>query len=348
MLVSKLFCVECGSEGKILSSLCQKCFGEKNSLVSVPDHFDLTLCPECGSWMKGKNWVGWTTLEDFLVLKFKEASTVSKNVESHTFEITNLEEDKRQMELEILFHLKIPPFVYDEPLGLKIIKRFHACDVCSRISGTYYEAILQVRSAGRALTDEEKAEIIARTEETVGLAAKKDRFSFISKMGAVHGGLDFYMSPTSLAKAISKTLTSRYGAQTSSASQLVGRKDGKDIHRTTFLVRIPEYGSGDFIHLDGTTYMVLGFSGKHVSLLALLDWKTVKKDPSKILAAHVFGGPKQRKEAVVISETDSEIQVLDPDTLTPVHLLKPEGFVGGKASVSVVKHEEDLLLCPEK
>jgi NMD protein affecting ribosome stability and mRNA decay len=53
---------------------------------------------------------------------------------------------------------------------------------------------------------------------------------------------------------------------------------------------------------------------------------------------------KDAREAVVVSETETEMQLLDPWTYATVPVLRPEGLPLGAPSVQVLRHEGELIV----
>jgi len=98
------------------------------------------------------------------------------------------------------------------------------CQNCSRASGGYFEAILQLRG------DSDKVERKAQK-----LGTELGRKTFISKWDEMHGGLDLYVGST---RVVLETLQ-RIGLKADKISRkLTGRREGKKLYRTTFAIRV--------------------------------------------------------------------------------------------------------------
>jgi NMD protein affecting ribosome stability and mRNA decay len=52
------------------------------------------------------------------------------------------------------------------------------------------------------------------------------------------------------------------------------------------------------------------------------------------------------KQADVISDMGNELQILDPETLSPVEVVKPQKFGNAKQSVSIIKTKIGIFLVP--
>jgi len=97
------------------------------------------------------------------------------------------------------------------------------CPECSRISGGYFEAIVQIRG------DPYKVEKYAAK-----LMDRLKEITFITKTEEKHGGVDIYAGKSKPVVAMFNEL----GTKVLITSKLVGVSQGKRLYRTTFLVRL--------------------------------------------------------------------------------------------------------------
>ena len=96
------------------------------------------------------------------------------------------------------------------------------CPDCSRKFGDYYESILQLRGKPDAMMDFLSDKLADRN---------------IYKVENVKNGIDIYLDDSHVAENMSKLLKKRFNAKVKKSFRLVTRKQGKDIYRTTFVVR---------------------------------------------------------------------------------------------------------------
>jgi nonsense-mediated mRNA decay protein 3 len=127
---------------------------------------------------------------------------------------------------------------------------------------------------------------------------------------------------------------------------MVGRKDGHDLHRVTFLVRIPEFRIGDFILLDDQVYRVLKILKRHALSLEINSGKKVKLTHSNINEGTILGGDELIFDAVVVTENIKEVQILDPKNYLTIDLIKPENFSVESDSVKIFKYSDLMYLIP--
>ena len=73
---------------------------------------------------------------------------------------------------------------------------------------------------------------------------------FTTEAGAVRGGYDFQLSSTEKARSVSRDLMIKFGGHVNETNTLVGRKDGRDLLRHTFGVRLPNVKNGDYLFTE--------------------------------------------------------------------------------------------------
>jgi NMD protein affecting ribosome stability and mRNA decay len=105
----------------------------------------------------------------------------------------------------------------------------------------------------------------------------------------------------------------------------------------TFLVRLPGFSRGDIVEHQSREYLVRGMSR---GMIRGFDLKTGEERSLKMKEAGdctLIRTGAQVLNAVVLSEKESELQILDPETNTPVDLRKPIGFSRKGEQVRIVK-----------
>ena len=242
--------------------------------------------------------------------------------------------------------LKMKDLIKTENLVTIVRVKGASCPKCSKIKGSYFESILQVRCRDRSLDRGVKELILEQIEDMVERAAFENRDLFISKIEELHGGFDVYLSSNNLGRMISKELAAAYGAETKESSSLVGKKDGKDVYRITFLVRLPAYQLQDIISLDGELHLVEGISPTNTRLRKLSDHQHMTMQNRDLDNVRVKGTESDILEAVIVSESANEIQVMHPITYGTVELKKPKDFQVKGDAVKVFSHDGELFLVP--
>jgi nonsense-mediated mRNA decay protein 3 len=201
-----------------------------------------------------------------------------------------------------------------------------ACDICSRESGGYFEAIIQIRAAGRFPTEEENRRSVAIARETMAMMRKKgDRLAFISDILEQKEGVDLYMGSMNASKQVCRLITSELGGSFTESPTLVGMKDGKNLYRITFAVRLPEFRPGDVIRFREKIIQIKS-SGKKVNGISLEDGSKFLSTPEELKSAEKIANMADAVLTVLVSIEENAILVLDPETYETVAIKKPMSF----------------------
>jgi len=340
-----MFCVECGSEGELHKGLCRQCFIEKNILVTLPKNIDVLMCPHCGSRQKGKGWVQ----SDFENIELVVKEVISENAKTHDevedFNISvNLNlEDENNILVNVVSEAEVGEWKGAEEHAVRFRIKPQVCPECSRQQGGYWEAKVQLRGADKGLNleEEERAMDIV---DSLFASKEKDRGAFLTKVERMHGGLDFYIGSNSMGKLVSKELASAFGGSVKESHKLVGRKDGKDVYRKTYSVRMSQFKTEDFVRIDEQVFQVKKISSDSALLRALESGKDFWFHYPDLDRAKIIGGNELIKDMVVVSRSEGEIQVLDPDNLKTIEVLLPPGYDASSESVRVMKCEAGYFL----
>lgn len=340
-----MFCVRCGKEGPTVRGLCMECFLDGRRLIMMPHHVDLERCTSCQDLHVHNRW---TTMSLDQAVEEAAIGGISHIPEARVLEVAAraVPTDPRNFEGEVEVTLDIEG--HEETVRDRTIVRVKntVCQRCSRQLGNYYESILQVRSPEKELERSLQAEVLESILAKVDQQSKSNRQIFISKVEEMHGGLDFYLSSISLGKSLSRDLVNEYGAELKESSTLVGRKDdGSDMYRVTYLVRMPVYKQGDVVLQNDVPRYISSLSKNAVKLLNLRDFRLQTVKPSDMRLLKVVGKREDIQDAVVVSSSEGEAQVLHPGNLRTMDIRLPSGYVVGE-SVRVLEHEDELFLIP--
>ncbi len=341
-----MYCIECGKEEKLYENLCKNCFLNLKTFFKVPKVIKLTLCTLCNARLKGKHWEEVSSDDEGIEKTVKENIWTKPGIQIQKISMKLDQTKTNIVKAKIDIDAQCDDLNIKKKLESEIKINYITCSRCSRISGSYFEAIIQVRATNRNLDDEE----IIRTEEIVHSSfLNSDRGSenaFLTKIEYLHGGVDFYLGSSKFARQITKKFITEFAGKSKESSTLVGRKDGRDMYRSTFIVRIPDYRMGDFIKIDDAVFMVFKLQPKYTICIDLKLNKKVKFDQSILQRAITIGGKELAFDAVVVLETKTEVTVLDPETYQTLELLKPMGYEIEGDTVKIFKYGELTYLIP--
>lgn len=341
-----MFCVRCGREGPTYESLCADCFLRLNRFTSAPEHVDLPECAHCGEYLIEGKWLTFPAVEDAAEQAAVRSIVIGKGARLERAEVAVRREDGKNFAVHIDAELLYADLKAREEQDTTVRVKGAVCQRCSKMKGSYYESILQVRSRGRKLDEDEKEAILGEVESRVEAAARRSRDAFISKVEEVHGGLDVYLSSNMLGKSLSRELADEYGAEVKESSSLLGQKDGKEVFRVTYLVRLPSYRIGDVIVTADRPYLICRIGSKGTRLVDLQTHDQMNVHNVDLREATVVGSSKDALDAVVLTETDKEIQMMDPRNFKPVEVKKAAAFRRRGDTVKVFLYGGELLLLP--
>jgi len=338
------FCVRCGKEGETYGGLCAECYLDSITPISLHDHVDLERCTNCEEYLVRNRWVRHSTVAEAVEDAAIASLMVMKGAEVLSIEASSRELDPRNylVHLDVLVEVS---GLQKRGEGETIVRlKNTVCHRCSRLLGNYYEAILQVRGTDRSLPPEDRDRVLVDIADRVEAASRTNRQLFISRVEEMHGGVDVYLSSTPLGRALQKELASAYGAETKESSTLVGRKAGDDVYRMTFLIRLPPYKVSDIVLYEGNLYQLASLSGG-AKLISLLTHETTSVKQGELKNLKVVGNVSDAREAVVVTATEEELEILDPLDYSTVPVRRPKGYIAGE-TVRVFIHEEEPFLLP--
>lgn len=341
-----MFCVNCGIEGQeTIDGLCLECFLKGKKLIKLPHHVDLFRCANCEEYSIKNGWVqkdlndavedaALTELAAIPEAKVVSVATMSERQDPKTFVV------KVEADLDINGHLAT-----DSDSTIVRLKNT-VCKRCSRQLGNYYEAIMQIRSGSKDLDDDLRDEIVRYIRDSVETQAKNNRQLFIGKVVEVVGGVDIYISSISLGRALTKEISDSYGAESKeSFSQGGVSSDGQDINRLTYLIRFPEYHTGDVVLFNQKPYKLIGLNKSGGKLLDLATFREMSIRQSELSALKIITKKNELRQAIVISASKTEIQVMHPSNFSTVDLRIPEGAEISE-TVTVANVEDEIFYVP--
>ena len=332
-----MFCVECGREGELIESLCEHCYSKRHVHPSLSDHVDLMLCAHCSSMQTEKGWQDVGSVKEASEQAIREALVLPKGSKLSDIRVQLDEKDERNLDAKVSVLLTVMGHEFERELSTIVRLKRGSCTECSKQQGNYYEAILQVRGPDRELPERAGKDIEGLVRNRVASMRKTSRGTFVSKIERVKGGLDFYFSTGSAARSLAKEIQESFCAEYKESSKLWGKRLGKEIYRMTFLVRLPGFSRGDIVEHQSREYLVRGMSR---GMIRGIDLKTGEERSLRMKEAddcRLIRTGAQVLKAVVLAEKESELQVLDPETSSPVDVRKPKGFSREGDHVRIVK-----------
>jgi nonsense-mediated mRNA decay protein 3 len=191
--------------------------------------------------------------------------------------------DERNIRIHVQVDGQIDAFHFEEQHEVIVRTSNMICTTCTRKDGNYYEATMQIRSAGRKL-EENELEELRGSLDTLLASMEPDPMFFITKEGPVVGGWDVTMGSKSLARTWARHMIQRWGGQTKETHSVIGQKDGIEVTRLTVLYRRPGYDLGDVLRWRKRLWIVGAWQKDGPILLALnrhektgASWRDLEK-----------------------------------------------------------------------
>ncbi len=309
-------CPRCGmpSEG----GMCKSCTRDTTQMFSCPDQVEVVICSVCGSQqVKGK----WLLPEDSNIEEIA-ASAAADAVWLHRdlagadigIDLKKVGATRYRALVDISGSFQGRPVSEQCQTSLRI--KMVACDRCSRIAGKYFESTVQLRgNAVRSISAREMEECkkMARDMADAGYRGG-EMLSFIQEMKEVKGGLDIILGSTQLGRRMARAFQERFGGKLLETAKLVGKKDNRDVFRSTLLVRFPRLSRGDIVSFRGSLYYVSGFDGKTTLITSLREGRRSSMNEESSESVPVLGNRADAAAATVISADEDVLEIMDPET----------------------------------
>jgi nonsense-mediated mRNA decay protein 3 len=318
-------CYLCGTPS-VVDGLCGDCYAKEHPLVTTPSVINLLSCKRCGAVKVPGGWKVILNTEPNTeeMLEQQLDIALDREIRINVPESEMLVEIEKRLDRVLKINLMItgrshPSFdTHSETYPIEIRLEYGTCDTCGMMSGGYHEAILQVRADERFLTDEEIRDVqelvASRTINEYG----KDTKAFVTHVSETKFGLDFMIGSEHLCKQIADELQSKYLAERKDNFKLIGQdRGGKEKFRTTILIRLLRYTTGDIIRVLNEPCQVLDITKGGVSCINLIDRNTFTMNPksAKWRTIEYLVGAEDINEYMVIARTpDNSVQVMDSES----------------------------------
>lgn len=348
--MNDITCPRCGelTQG-LVDGLCANCFFKTSNLIEAPLVLYAKICSTCGAQLTKGKWNNDYSIQEIVVQTAEDALLIHEKAENIELCI----EPKQMTPHLYRVSIEVNATILEEPVHQRIetevrITRI-ACDMCSRMSGNYFEAILQIRAASRYPSEEEKIRCMSIVNSTLEkMLTKGDRTAFISRSADARDGIDLYMGSANATKIVCKEIVSELGGSFTESFSTFGRKDGKEVCRMTYSMRLPEFMPGDIIELGNKVIEIKKFS-KSVTGTDLAKSARFNSSPDDMKGATLIAKRSTAKKAVIVSMEKDEMLLLDPDTYETVTVKTPVPFSAVEGNeVPVIRASIGLVALPDE
>jgi nonsense-mediated mRNA decay protein 3 len=337
-------CPRCGSPS-VDGGLCGACRVAQLSWFSCPARVVSICCPSCGSWKEAGLWVDTGVQREELGYELaRRAIHIIPEVSNPGVAISIHEQSSNRS----IADCRMSGTLLGEPVEgscrIEILWQKEQCDRCSRMSGSYYEGVVQVRATGRKPHPWElrnAGRIAHEVEET--LVSSGERLSFISEIEETRDGLDITIGSQRIGQEIATAIVRAMGGRYTTHPKLVGERAGKRLFRITYSVRLPKYTRGDIIMVHGRYAEVQNADGRDVRFSEIPDGQQRSAPENRIEG--LVGNVRDATEYLVAFREGDTIGVLDPATGESTECRIPPGMQAEPGDrIRILRTADQLIL----
>ena len=313
MSIKDQFCPKCGKTTEN-EGLCSDCLVDNTKWFSCDQRALSTHCPSCGAIKTGNTWTDSSKERDDLAPDLaRSAVHLHPDVQKPSIDVTVVDFGQNRSRASLVIRGQLYKKFVEDTCTVELVWHKEQCDRCNRISGSYYEGVVQVRAEGRSPSTFEiqMASGIAQQVED-NLQAGGERLSFISDMKEIHDGLDFIIGSQHIGTLICKAIIAQLGGRYKTHPKLVGEKNGRQLFRITYLLRLPRFQKQDVVLSRGRYAEVDRVESNHIRVMDLADgtYRAIKDGDVE----RIVGNARNGTPALVVFSDKDVIGILDPDT----------------------------------
>jgi len=313
MSIQDFFCPKCGKPTE-QEGLCNQCRIGNTPWFECDRRVKSTHCPSCGAIKQVNTWTDTNRERARLAPEIAKAAVhFHPDVRKPSMVVKIVDNTLNRSTATIT----LKGLLYNTPVegtcSVELIWHKEQCDRCNRISGSYYEGIVQVRAEGRLPGTFElqmSAGIAQQVEDS--LQAGGERLSFIVDMNETREGLDITVGSQHIGTLISQGIIAQLGGRFTTHPKLVGEKNGRQLYRITYSVRLPRFQKQDIILSRGRYVEVVRVESNHLKVLDLTEGiqRSVREDD----VDRLIGNLRNAESALVAFADDRIMGILDPET----------------------------------
>jgi len=343
MGITDRFCPKCGQPTD-REGLCNRCRAGGLQWLSCDNRVESVHCPACGSLKQAGSWSDTTReraeIADELV---RAAVHVHHDVKSPDVKIRirDLSQNRSRAHVTVTGNLYGQQVEGACEITLAWIKE--QCDRCNRISGSYYEGVVQVRAAGRRPSAYEikVASMIAEDAEE-SLQTGGERLSFISDVTETKDGLDIVVGSQHIGLLLAQKITAELGGRYTTHPKLVGEKAGRQLFRITYSVRLPRFQKNDIVRLAGRYAEVLQVEPHGLRVLDFSNGmvRSVREGDVE----RRIGNSRDARDALVAYTDRDMAGIIDPVSAKTVEYRKGKNEILEAGCHVRVLHDGDRLV----
>lgn len=340
-------CPKCGQPAE--DGLCRQCCLEAAKLIQFPNVAEVVICSMCGSeQIKGK----WQlpdsrSIEDLAASAAVDSVWLGRDLLSPDIDV----ELKKTGATRYIARMRVTGSFMEQKVEetgeVQVRIKLVACERCSRMAGKYFQSTVQVRgNDNRPISAREMEECRKMAHDMADAGYRGgDQLSFIQEIKEVRGGLDIILGSTQLGRRMARAIQERFGGRLLETCKLVGKKENRDVFRSTLLVRFPRMRRGDIVSYRGSLSMVSSFDGKSTLVTSLDGGRKSCLSEEVSGELQILGNRADAVKATVISKDDDVLEIMDPETFRSALASRPRDLeVEPGEEVEVVRTADGFIV----
>ena len=303
-----MICIKCGKREAVFKGLCNECTWE-SAVVESPGSVSRIICPKCGAIKVGNAWSH----------NHSEAHWERKSLETfrinEPFRITGREVvgfNKRRDFIDAKITASLDGDIREFSFTIPYSEDKISCPTCNKITGSYFEAKVQIRGMTGKVTDK-MVDAGKKLVEFVENNRTRDHQSFISKVEDVKDGVDIYLGKRKDGDTFAKNIKAREICSVVISNTLAGVREGKQFYRLTYMIRLFDYEPGSILFVNGRKYI---FQGTNANGLNITDVEKgrdtfVNRKGLDLTKVTATGEIAEKRRFMVISRNNGETELMD-------------------------------------
>jgi len=338
------FCPKCGRPSDT-EGLCNSCRAADTLWAACDTRVTSTHCPSCGATKQVNTWTDTNReREDLAPDMARSAVHFHPDVKKRSIAVTVREISPNRSRAQLTINGTLYGQPVEKTCTVELAWHREQCDRCNRITGSYYEGIVQVRADERDLSpfEMQKAAAIA-TQIEESLQSGGERLSFISDMTENRDGLDITVGSQHIGLMIVQGITAQLGGRYTTHPKLVGEKNGRQLFRITYLVRLPRYQRHDVVKL-GRTYAEIEQADSHrIRVFDLVEGRNRAVKEEEIV--RMVGNARNAGPALVAYVSHGMLGLLDPATGATIEVPeRPWQAINAGENVQVLRDGDTFIV----
>jgi len=330
-------CPICGKPVEGDLNVCVECFIDRNEVFWLDDIIELTKCPRCEFFKIRGKWRD-ISFEEALIDTIYSSLRVHPHFNVCDVSVQRLAKGEVGKYIVILSgDMFNKPISVEKVVDVRVLRE--VCVKCTREAGGYYEAIVQIRADERKIDDEE-LKIVTKIIDNVLMKEKENPKAFISKIVERKEGIDYYFGDRNIGRKIARMIVNELGGKIIESKKIHTRRDGQDVYRFTYAVRLPPFRKGDVVVEDGKVCLVT--NQRLGKAIVLESGDTINLKNPKVIARR-----EDILSSVVVNCDEFAVEVINPLTNEVVYAKRPKIDLKPGDEVYLIEYNDLLYVIPK-